>query len=79
MTESVPEHFNLQLCKTGSKDLTSHEDENGVSIAEAMCAYVLEPERLDDATRPEGSVRAYVELHIEQGRVLENEDLRPGS
>jgi allantoate deiminase len=64
--------------KLAPKDLTNHEDKNGVSIAKAMRAYGLDPERLDDAARPEGSVRAYVELHIEQGRVLESEDLPTG-
>src|SRR5919112_5882743 len=47
------------------EDLT-HEDENGVSIAEAMRGYGLNPERVGEAARPQGSVAAYVELHIEQ-------------
>jgi allantoate deiminase len=59
-------------------DDLKHEDVNGGSIAEAMRAYGLDPERIGDAARPEGSLRAYVELHIEQGRVLENEDLPVG-
>jgi allantoate deiminase len=64
--------------KLTPEDLREHEDRDGVSIAEAMRAYGLDPERIGEATRPEGSVRAYVELHIEQGRVLENEDLPAG-
>ncbi|HEX2740480.1 MAG TPA: Zn-dependent hydrolase, partial [Rubrobacter sp.] len=56
----------------------SHEDENGVTIADAMRDYGLDPERVLDAARPAGSVAAYVELHIEQGRVLENEGLPVG-
>ena len=64
--------------KLTPEDLTSYEDEDGVSIAEAMFAYGLDPELIGDAARPEDSVRAYVELHIEQGRVLENEDLPAG-
>jgi allantoate deiminase len=60
------------------EDLRKHEDRDGVSIAEAMRAYGLDPERIGEAARPEGSARAYVELHIEQGRVLENEDLPAG-
>lgn len=59
------------------EDLT-HEDENGVSIAEAMRGYGLNPERVGEAARPQGSVAAYVELHIEQGRILENEGLAVG-
>jgi len=34
----------------------------------------LDPGSVDDAARPRGSIKAYVELHIEQGRLLENED-----
>ncbi len=60
------------------EDLTEHEDAGGVSIAEAMRAYGLDPERIGEAARPAGSVKAYVELHIEQGRVLENENLPAG-
>jgi allantoate deiminase len=54
------------------------EDEDGVSIAEAMRDAGLAPERIGEAARPEGSVHAYVELHIEQGRVLEKEGLPVG-
>jgi allantoate deiminase len=60
------------------QDLTEHEDGDGVSVAEAMRAYGLDPGRIGEAARPKGSVKAYVELHIEQGRVLENEDLPAG-
>jgi allantoate deiminase len=61
-----------------SEDLAKYEDRDGVSMAEAMRTYGLDPERVGEAARPEGSVKAYVELHIEQGRVLENEDLPAG-
>jgi allantoate deiminase len=61
-----------------STDDLKHEDAGGVSIVEAMRDYGLDPGRIGEASRPEGSVAAYVELHIEQGRVLENEDLPAG-
>lgn len=61
-----------------SPEELSHEDEDGVTIADAMRDYGLDPERVLDAARPAGSVAAYVELHIEQGRVLENEGLPVG-
>jgi allantoate deiminase len=64
--------------KLTPEDLTSYKDENGVSIAEAMRACGLDPEKIGEAARPEDSVKAYVELHIEQGRVLENENLPVG-
>ncbi len=54
------------------------EDENGVSIAEAMRASGLDPGRIGEAARARGSVHAYIELHIEQGRILESRDLAVG-
>ncbi len=56
-----------------SEDLL-HKDEQGTSIAEAMEESGLDPSSISDAVRPPGSVKAYVELHIEQGRVLENDN-----
>ncbi len=56
----------------------ANEDENGVSIAEAMRASGLNPGRVDEATRVRGSVYAYVELHIEQGRILESKKIPLG-
>ena len=38
----------------------------------------LDPERVGEAARGPGSVHAYVELHIEQGRVLEQRGLPVG-
>jgi allantoate deiminase len=64
--------------KLGAGDLENYEDGDGVSVAEAMRVYGLDPEKVGDAARPEGSIEAYVELHIEQGRVLESEDLPVG-
>jgi len=63
--------------KLDAEDL-NHEDADGISIAEAMRAYGLDPACIREAARPEGSLKAYVELHIEQGRVLESEDLPVG-
>ncbi len=54
------------------------QDESGISIAQAMRDYGLDPERIGEAARPEGFIHAYVELHIEQGRILENENLPVG-
>jgi allantoate deiminase len=56
-----------------------YEDDNGVSVAGAMRACGLDPGRVGEAARPRGSVAAYVELHIEQGRILENEGLAVGA
>jgi allantoate deiminase len=64
--------------KLTPEDLERYDDSDGVSIAEAMRASGLDPGRVGEAARPAGSVGGYVELHIEQGRVLENEDLPAG-
>lgn len=61
-----------------SSDELEYEDANGISIADAMRAYGLDPERIEEAARPQNTLAAYVELHIEQGRVLEAEELPAG-
>jgi allantoate deiminase len=43
-----------------------------------MRAAGLDPGRVDEAARERGSVYAYVELHIEQGRILESKNLSVG-
>lgn len=60
-----------------SEDL-QHRDDEGVSIAEAMKESGLDPESYGEASKDAASVKAYVELHIEQGRVLENAGLAAG-
>lgn len=55
-----------------------HTDDAGVSIAESMEACGYNPYSIDEAARAEGSIKAYVELHIEQGKVLEAENLPIG-
>jgi allantoate deiminase len=53
-------------------------DKDGVTVADAMRAFGLDPARIGDAAHPKGSVLAYAELHIEQGPVLEAEGLPVG-
>ena len=53
-------------------------DAAGVSIAEALRRFGLDPERISSARKPRGEVLAYAELHIEQGPVLEAEGLPVG-
>jgi allantoate deiminase len=59
-------------------DDLQHNDRQGISIAEAMKENGLDPDSIGEAARTSGSVKAYVELHIEQGKILENEDLPVG-
>ena len=49
-------------------------DEDGVHLHEALREFGLDPDGLGDAPYPRDEVAAYVEVHIEQGPVLEAED-----
>ncbi|GAB5377267.1 MAG: Zn-dependent hydrolase [Acuticoccus sp.] len=49
----------------------SAADAEGLRLADAMAAAGLDVAALPRAARPPGSVRAFLELHIEQGPVLE--------
>jgi allantoate deiminase len=51
-------------------------DEDGISVAEAMRLAGFDPARLPDAVRRDWG--AWLELHIEQGRVLESEGVDVG-
>ena len=53
-------------------------DKDGMTLADAMRAFGLDPAKVGEAAHPKGSVLAYAELHIEQGPVLEAEGLPVG-
>lgn len=53
-----------------------HTDEAGITIEEAMKEFQLSPYPLVKAQRTD--IKAYLEMHIEQGKVLENEGLPVG-
>ncbi len=55
------------------EDLESHRDAQGRTLGWAMQAYGVDPTKVDQAVRRPEEVLAYLELHIEQGRVLESE------
>ena len=57
-------------------ELERLRDEQGISIAEAMRGAGLAPERYREAVR--GDLEAFLELHIEQGRVLYEEGIQVG-
>jgi acetylornithine deacetylase/succinyl-diaminopimelate desuccinylase-like protein len=58
--------------------LLETRDAQGISIREALIAFGLEPRQIEFLKRKPGEVLAYVELHIEQGPVLEAEGLAVG-
>ncbi|WP_442601021.1 M20 family metallo-hydrolase [Paenibacillus sp. KN14-4R] len=47
-------------------------DKQGVTRREALISFGCDPERFDDSQYPEGSIATFLELHIEQGPVLES-------
>jgi allantoate deiminase len=53
-------------------------DRDGVSMREAMVAFGLDPDHIGAAARAPAELLAYVELHIEQGPVLEAKGLPVG-
>jgi hydantoinase/carbamoylase family amidase len=59
-------------------DLDSMRDRYGISVAEAMRGVGLDPDRIDDARIDATKIHMLVELHIEQGAVLEAEGLPIG-
>jgi allantoate deiminase len=76
--------FNIALL--GSRGLTGSwpaswlacEDAQGVSVAQALALAGLSADAIFAAQRPAADFSAYLELHIEQGPVLEQEELALG-
>ncbi len=58
--------------------LLDKRDDEGISMAQALHDFGLDPERIPGAAKQPDQVHAYVELHIEQGPVLEDENLPLG-
>lgn len=54
-----------------TRDGLAHRAASGYTIGEGIVRLGGDVTRLDEARRAPGSIAAYVELHIEQGRVLE--------
>lgn len=55
--------------------LLSRPDKNGVTLGQAMREFGLDPARIGEAARRPEELRCYLEVHIEQGPVLEAENL----
>jgi allantoate deiminase len=53
-------------------------DKDGITRREALIEFGCDPERLKESEYPEGNIRAFLELHIEQGPVLEKNNLPVG-
>jgi allantoate deiminase len=66
------------ICGQFDRDLLNRIDAKGVSMAQAFRAFALDPERIDEAAYPRGRIGGYLEVHIEQGPVLENRGVPVG-
>ena len=61
------------------ESLRTLRDRDGVSLPEALAQHGVDLDRMDESRRQLESAAAYVELHIEQGPVLEDMDLPLGA
>jgi allantoate deiminase len=61
-----------------NQDWFSICDTDGISIANAMQSFGLNPDEIHFAARTKADVLAYLEVHIEQGPLLESHDLAVG-
>lgn len=58
--------------KVTKDQLSNFKDKERISIAEAMKKFGFDPNKIEDAIRKQGDVKAFLELHIEQGPILES-------
>ena len=63
---------------TFDNELLQAVDADGITLANALRSFGLDPARVGEAAHRRENVLAYVELHIEQGPVLEREGLPVG-
>ena len=80
------EGVRFQSTYLGSRAVTGHldaallgvADKDGVSLSDALTLFGLDPAKVTDAVRAKDDLLAYLEVHIEQGPVLENENTPVG-
>jgi allantoate deiminase len=60
------------------KELFEYVDQNGLNIAEAMEKAGYDYRNIDSVKRKSSELKQYIELHIEQGKVLESNKLPVG-
>ena len=63
---------------TFNERVLTSKDDTGTTMREALVQFGLDPDRIGAAARVRGELLAYVELHIEQGPVLEAKGLPVG-
>ncbi|AQW87696.1 peptidase family M20/M25/M40, putative N-carbamoyl-L-amino acid amidohydrolase [Campylobacter pinnipediorum subsp. caledonicus] len=81
------ESSRFKMATIGSKIISSKldiaklkdlKDDNGISVFDAMKNFNLNPENLQECILKNGTYLAYLELHIEQGPVLERHNIPVG-
>lgn len=68
----------LAVCGRLTPELLARRDDNGVTVADAIREFGLDPADLPAAEYRPGQVAGYLEAHIEQGPVLEARGLSLG-
>ncbi|MBI3075971.1 MAG: Zn-dependent hydrolase [Deltaproteobacteria bacterium] len=68
----------VMVGEIGPDQLEALRDAEGTQLSELLARMGITPEDVRRARRPPKSIKAYLELHIEQGRILEEERLRIG-
>jgi len=63
---------------TFNESVLATKDGAGISMRDALVQFGLDPDHLGAAARIRGELLAYIELHIEQGPVLEAQNLPVG-
>src|SRR5690606_22752738 len=67
------------LAGTFDPAVLSVTDAEGTTLRDALVAFGCDPEAIASEARPRDRVAAFVEVHIEQGPVLESEGLPVGT
>jgi allantoate deiminase len=66
------------IAGTFDESVLGAKDRSGITMREALTQFGLDPEHIGAAARARSELLGYVELHIEQGPVLEAENLPVG-
>jgi allantoate deiminase len=74
----VPFLGSLAVAGRFDRRLIERIDVDGTTMESAFRQFDLDPDRIDEAAYPQGAIRGYVEVHIEQGPVLETLDAPAG-
>ena len=64
--------------KISREELDLLKDDQGITIGKAMSDFGLDPDSISQAARNPKDIKAFLELHIEQGPVLEHEEKEIG-